>query len=926
MFYKQILSEPEPQKVSSDRHKEIEEQVLLDIADPIQRAVKLGIFYQRDNKLEKATEEFKKVLKIEGGVDEEREEMTDAQRLAAMYLFEIALRMEDQELAEQITALAWSENLDECGGQYFAARLAAKGQEYTDALARLEVCLRERPVFSTAYMLRSSVNTAMGNGHAAIEDARRAVSLNPLDGAFARALAGLLYRRNKKLGDNVTPDQIIETRTALDRAIALNPGNIELLSFYAEYISETEPLRAVAIRQHLQRVARSAENAILLGRLATRMALDEADPVRKEALLDIAASSFEEARAIEPQSKVALEAQAEYYRLIGEPEKASKLLAEPEDKRLLWRHYFRAGQFEKAKTVCEQLYQSELKDSNVVKGLLLIAERMADEEAVKRYSEELLLLEETVENRLLQIQLFLKTGLIKEAEYKLQGFKERYADEPRALLLEGWLAMRQGQLKRALDLANRNLTADEDSAAGWRLKGEIYLLMADYAQAISDLKRSKLLSDEPVTRNSLAKAYMRAGRYEEAIIELRNTIDHPQAPVETRTLLERIYLKVDRKAALKSFYNETVDKLPDSVFWHNRAGAFAMAEGEFERAEQLYGLAWQKANKDNTGGVRNPIRDRSRLGTYATALDGYLEALVSGGKLDMALEEGKKYLDGDFAPMAYLRMAEAKLKLDDKITAIEYCRKAVDKAGTNETFVSGALQRMYSLLGAEETLRYCEEKLKANPDSLTANLAMFDLAKISSEYNRAIAHIDKCLQIIGRDSTRRVSYTMKKAEVLQLAYNKTSDNNYLKKAIAAYESLLSEMPNNTVVLNNLAYMLTENNERLAEALEYAKRALEARPNNPSFLDTYAYVLYKNGKHSEADEFLQAAIQQYEQNKISVPGEVYEHLGTIKEKLGAKSEALVAYKQALEAGADEFSETTRGRITTAIGRLSQQNKK
>jgi tetratricopeptide (TPR) repeat protein len=345
--------------------------------------------------------------------------------------------------------------------------------------------------------------------------------------------------------------------------------------------------------------------------------------------------------------------------------------------------------------------------------------------------------------------------------------------------------------------------------------------MANYAQAISDLRRSKLLSDEPATRNSLAKAYMRARRYEEAIIELKNTIDHPQAPVKARALLERIYLKLERKDALKRFYDETLDKLPDSVYWHNRAGAFAVAEGDFERAERLYGLAWQKASKDDTGGNRELIRDKSNLGIYGTALDGYLEALVSGGKLDKALEEGKNYLNGDFAPMAYLRMAEAKLKLDDKTTAIEYCRKAVDKAGTNETFVSGALRRMHSLLGAEETLRYCEERLKANPDSLAANLAMFDLAKTTSEHNRAISHIDKCLQIVGRNNPSRVSYTLKKAGVLQLAYNKTSDNNYLKKTIAVYESLLAEMPNNTIVLNNLAYMLAENNERLAEAMPNA---------------------------------------------------------------------------------------------------------
>jgi tetratricopeptide (TPR) repeat protein len=934
LFYKQMLSEPEPQKIPQERRKEIEEQVLSNIADPIQRAVHLGAFYQRYDELEKAAEEFKKVIEIEtlqeGVVEEpavaEREEITDSQRLAASYLFETALKTKDWELAKQIADFARRANLDNCEGEFFAARLAVTKEEYKDALARLEECLKQRPVFSAAYMLRSNVNVALGNEHAAIEDAQKAASLNPLNRAIARVLAGLLYQRNKKLGDNVvSSDQIIETRTALDRAIALNPNNLELLSFYAEYISETEPLKALAIRQNLQRAAPSTENAILLGRLATRVALRETSAKRKEALLAIASSSFADARAIEPENKTALTAQAEYYRLIGKPEEAEKLLAQPEDKELLWRHYFRTGQFEKARAVCKQLYQSESKNSDLVKGLLVIAERIADKEAAKKYSEELLSLEETIENYLLQIQTFLKIGLVKEAEHKLQSFKEKYRDEPRALLLEAWLAMRQGQLKRALDLANQTLAANEDNATAWRLKGETNLLMANYAQAISDLKRSKLLSDEPATRNSLAKAYLRSGRYEESIIELKNTIDHPQAPAEARALLERIYLKLGRKGALIRFYDETLDKLPDSVLWYTRAGAFAIEEGEFERAEQLYELAWQKANKDGNDD-NDPKHNRRRLGIRATALDGYLEALVLGGKLDKVFEESREYVDGEFAPIAYLRMAEARLKLGDKTTAIEYCQKAVDKAGTNETFVSGALQRIYSLLGAEEALRCCEERLRANPDLPATNLAMFNFSKINGEYNKAVHYIDKYLQIIGPESPHRAVYTVKKAEVLSLAYNKTSDNNYLKRAITVYESVLAEMPKNTGVLNNLAYMLAQNNERLPEALKYAERAHKVRPNNPFFMDTYGYVLYKNGRFSEAEKFLQAAIQQYEEGKTSVPWEVYEHLGMIKEKVGAEAEALAAYKQALEMGADELSTATRDRITMAIEHLSQQDKK
>jgi tetratricopeptide (TPR) repeat protein len=345
------------------------------------------------------------------------------------------------------------------------------------------------------------------------------------------------------------------------------------------------------------------------------------------------------------------------------------------------------------------------------------------------------------------------------------------------------------------------------------------------------------------------------------------------------------------------------------VRWYNRAGAFAMSISEFSTAEQLYKQAWQKGKENDKGKM--------------AALGGYLQALAQGGKLDKVFEEAQVYGDGDFAPIAYLRMAEAKLELGDKASAIEYCRKAVDKTGTNEAFAAEILQGAYSLLGAEEVLKYCKERLEADPDSLAANFAMFSLMKINGEYNKAVGYIDKCMEITGPDSPHRLSYIVRKAEVLTLAYGKTSNNNYLTRAIAEYESLLTKMPNNMGVLNNLAYMLAEENVRLAKALEYAKRAYEARPNNPGFLDTYSYVLYKNGRFAEAAEFLQSALQQYELSKISAPAEVYEHLGMVKEELGSGTEAIAAYKQALEVEAGKLPEAAIERIKVAIERLSQQ---
>ena len=935
LLYKKLLAEPDPRNVSPQRRKEIEEQIRLNVADPITKAVWLGIFYQRNKEFDKATKELKKALgqhlfaedsntaeyqqkdiTVSQKPQTPTSDMEPLQQLAASHLFETALQTQDVELAEQIATLARLGDFDSCEGCFFAARLHMFKNQLKNAMAKLDECMNQRPVFSHGFMLRSEINAILGNDHACLEDAQKAASLNPLDGAIARGLAFALYRRNQKLGNNISSDQMIETRNALINAIRLNPLQWQLQSLYAEYISNENPEDALAIRQRLQKETPSTENAFLLANMAMNMAQKERNIERKEVLFEIAASSFEQALEYEPENKAVLNGYAEYCRITDQGQKAEELLRQSEDKTLLWNHYFQDGQFEKAKVLFEQEYQTDPNDSAVLKGLLFIAEKTGDKEAAKKYFQQLLSLEETMENHLFQIQTFLKIGLVKEAEYKLASFREKYPDEQRALLLEAWLAMKQGQLEKALALTNQNLQDNQDSALAWQLRGEINRLMANYLQAIDDLKRSKSLANDPLTRLALAKAYLRNGAEEDAITELKSTVDNPQAPAESRKMLEEIYWRFDKKAELGEFYNETLAKFPNDPLWYNQAAKFAMAVGDLATAERLYQRAWQISISKKLNGQQYNIL------TANVALEGYLRALLMGNKFNKLFEQAGKFVDSDFAPTVLVSMAEAKMKLNDKQSAITYYQKAVDKAGTNENLVYSILQRMHSLLGAEETARHCEQRLQANPDSLAANFTMFNLAKINGQYNRAVEYIDKCLLVMDANNPNKLDFTVAKTQVLQLAYNKTADNKYLKRIITEYESLLAKMPNNTSILNNLAYMLTEENTRLAEALSYAKRAHEAMPNDPSLLDTYAFVLYRNGRTPEAAKFIQAALQQYEQNKISAPADVYEHLGMIKEKLNYPAEAIAAYEQALETTPEQLPEKTRERIKKAIQRLSK----
>jgi tetratricopeptide (TPR) repeat protein len=907
LYYKRLLAEPEPAKISAEKSRQIREDILTGIADPVRRTVSLGIFYQTNNEPNKAAEQFKKLVPPPVGTGEfQADDMS--RRRAGGFLFDIALEKKNWEVADKIVQTARQENYDDCSGDFFAARVALAKEQYETALASIDSALSQRPVFGYGYLLRSRIDVALGNEAAALTDIRTASSTNPFDKTIARELANRLYIRNQNLGKNVSSSQLAEAKGALDWAMALNPGDLQLMSFYAEYIGEDEPNRALALRQSLQENMPSMQNALLLARLATRLGLDSTDAQRRQALLAMAASALDQAKSYDPQNPAVLASYAEFYRQTGQEEKAEQLLKGTKESLLLWQHYIKAGRYDDARKVLEQSYQANPKNISTLQGLLFLAERAGDKTAAIKYGEQLLSAEETPENHLLLVQTYLNLGLIKEAEQKLASFREKYPNNGEGMLLSAWLSMKQGQLKEALELTNKRLESDQSDAVAWRLRGQINGMMTDYDQAIMDLKRSKTLSDVAVTRIALAKIYLKVGRTEDATTELKSVVEDPQAPDEARAILEQIYTHAGRKEVLDDFYTKTLNQLPDSVYWYKRAAGFAGGAGDFAKAEQLYGTALQKS-------IEQGHADGDALG-------GYLRAIMAAGKMDKLFEEAGKYIDGNLAPVAYLKMAEGKMKLGDRATAVQYCKRAVDKAGDNDMLAVQMLQQTYELLGEQETEQLCRQKLEAQPESLTANLSMYNLCRLKGDYSKALEYLDKCLKTTSPDQPQWLGYTMQKAEVLILAFNKTSDNKYLKDAMGVYESLLAKMPNNTSILNNVAYILADNNQELDKALEYAKRAHEMQPDDPEYLDTYAIVLYKKGKYSEAAQFERAAIQQYDTRQTSPPVEVYEHLAQANEQLGELSQARAAYQQALEAGGENMQKPVKERINAAIERLGK----
>jgi tetratricopeptide (TPR) repeat protein len=465
--------------------------------------------------------------------------------------------------------------------------------------------------------------------------------------------------------------------------------------------------------------------------------------------------------------------------------------------------------------------------------------------------------------------------------------------------------MTKGQLKRALEYVNQSLETNPENAVAWKLRGQINRLLGEFDQAVEDLQKSKNINTNPRIRMELAIVYRRIGRITAAIGELAAALKNQQAPPRVRTILEQLYLQAGRKTDLKQFYDETLQKYPDSGLWHFRAGKFAMQEKQYEQAEQLLKRSWEISEEQ---------------GGYIPALDKYLEVLWRGQKYKELLKYAAKYIDAKSAPIAYAQMAQARFMMGSKATAMDYYRKAIEKCGTDDGLIVGILQNMSNIIGPMEVVGWCNEKLQANPDSLAANLMMFNLSRQRGEYNKALGYIDKFLSLVDPDSPAWIEQMLHKANTLTMAYMKTSNKQYFSIAVTEFEKILAKQPDNTSVLNNLAYFLADNNEQLDKALEYAKRAHEAAPNDGNTMDTYAYTLCQVGDYAKAEEVLQMAIQIFERESAAVAWDVYEHLGMAQEGLGQKAAACESYQQALQVAGRRISKQNREELTKAIERV------
>jgi tetratricopeptide (TPR) repeat protein len=870
------LAEPDPKAVSASRRTELMEQVLLQTQDPLRRALGLGQHYRSVGKVDLAKEHYQKAYQL----------APDNIEVCSGY-FGFLLDQKDIKTAESVYQKIRDKNPDGCEGNLFAAQLEIARDNYTAALRRLDECLALRPSLTTAAILKSQVYLQQKNYTAAVENATQAFQMDPQNGVAARQLASSLFERNRDLGSKVTDQQLAEADRAVGLAMVLNPGEWQLQSVYAETLYQQDPQRALAMRQVLLKNNPNPTNAIMLANMAMRQAQDEKDQAKQSALLEIAGNAYEQAWQMAPTDTAVQTAYAEYLRITNQRQKAVEMFAGNEN--ILWRFYLSDSQYVKALEILEAINQKTPGQMDVLQGLVEAHQGLNQWDAMKTYLDILAQKELTVDQELWLIQKYLDSGHNQPAETKLASFQERHPDDNRGLLLDAWLEMMRGNLELSLTKTQRYLEKDTNSAGGWRLKGRIHRLMDQPQQAIDALQRSKSITPDSSVRMELATLYSQSRQIEAAAGELNTGLNDPKAPQQLRLMLETLYRENKRYNDLKTFYAKTLEKFPEDTFWTSRAGLFYLEQKDYPTALKLLETCLNLTQKK---GVNDPA-----------ALDNYLGALIAAQKLDNVTAVAAKYMDGPLAPVAYWNIAAVQAKLNQPDKAAESFARAIEKAGDNPSSLLAALSAMERVLGAANVESWCTQKLAADPKFIPAHLMLVNLAEKAEAFNKALTHINQCLENAPQNSMQWLEFSNRKANILMQAYAKTADANYLKQALAQLEANLKLRPNDETMLNNIAYLMADNDIELDKAVSYARRAHQKLPGNAVFLDTYAYALCKTGEYAQAETYMRQVIASYERINTVPPWDVYKHLGMALIGQKKNKEALAAFEKANELGTD-----------------------
>ena len=425
------------------------------------------------------------------------------------------------------------------------------------------------------------------------------------------------------------------------------------------------------------------------------------------------------------------------------------------------------------------------------------------------------------------------------------------ADKAREMFEEA-LKLNPGNPNAANNLARLELNAGNEAAA-------------------RDLYEAVLARDSSQTTAllSLSALDYRQGKFQEAIERMEVGLNKYPQDMALRLGLARLYLRTGQPSANLTLVYEAVEEQANHPLMLQVLGDSQSALGDFAAAEVSYKKAVSLVPESATG---HYLLAR----TYA-ALDKFDRAHA---QLERVIE-----LEPDHFAASVMRIRL--LRMDRQAEEALQLLKELDPAYSKrpEVLVEKGWLAMYQHQYAEAT-RAFEQAFELVPGSdLVIQLG---IAKWNTgDEEGALEGYRSWLRANPADT--QVLFHLANG-YLQLGRN--------ERAVAAYQKLLGQKPDDPIVLNNIAWLLRDSDPK--QALKLARRTTNIAPEWPSGIDTLGVILLAQGETSEAYQYFEQALQHAPDDP-----EIRYHLALASSTLGEKAQALQILKAVLADPAAEF---------------------
>lgn len=499
-----------------------------------------------------------------------------------------------------------------------------------------------------------------------------------------------------------------------------------------------------------------------------------------------------------------------------------------------------------------------------------------------------------------------------DAEKVLRDVLNHDADNGQALEQLSQLLVDEGRSQDAIDLLEK-AAGDTSSPDAYDLLGDAYSQQKNYAKAEEAYRKSVDEDpDDPGHRHGLAQALLSQDKYTEALEQYTKLSQLEPGTAENFLRMAQLDRRLGKLDEAEASLLKAKQLSPGSIEVLYNEALLYEDEHRYDDSvkvltDAIAGVKNQAGNEDNSNALSILYE---QLGHAYREAQRYPDAIQTFQEMEKLSPDAQK--------RAELLLIETYRDSHQIDSAIAEAKKALD-ASPKDPGLTVSLAMLYGeKADAAQGTKILQGLLQGNDSDQEIYIDIAQVQERGKQYADAEQSAQKAEQMARDQDGKETAWYM-----LGAIYERQKKFDLAEQQ---FRRILDASPNNAAVLNYYGYMLANRGIRLEEATALIQHAVQQDPDNGAYLDSLGWAFYKQNKLSEAEEYLQKAVdrQGSDPTILSHLGNVYLKLGQNERAAGLLERSLAAWQKTSPADyePDKVSEID-AQLKTLKKRLAQR---